>query len=201
QAIRLLAAGHVHLFEALDFGGERPPQLVVGNSGTALDPAITGTHAGRALAGARLRHFTGFSGFGYALVRSAPAGWTIDVRDPAGRALARCHAAYLDHSFGTEIQQAEIADPRVTYLLAEVDGVLAGYVQLRDAPPPDGISVSGPMELARLYVGAEWHGRGVAGALMRACEAHAAGCGARSLWLCVWRRNARAIGFYRKCGF
>jgi ribosomal protein S18 acetylase RimI-like enzyme len=110
-------------------------------------------------------------------------------------------AAYVDASFGEEIQKAEMADPRVAYLLAEVDGVLAGYVQLRDAPPPNGIAVDGPMEIARFYVGADWHGRGVAGALMRAGEAHAAGCGARSLWLCVWRRNARAIRFYQKCGF
>jgi hypothetical protein len=94
-SVELLAAGHVHLFEALDFGGARPAQLVVGNSGTALDPAITGTHAGRRLAGATLERFTGFSGFGYALVQPTRGGWTIDVRDPAGRALADCRAAAL----------------------------------------------------------------------------------------------------------
>jgi hypothetical protein len=95
-SVELLAAGHVHLFEALDFGGARPPQLVVGNSGTALDPAIAGTQRGRRLAGATLEQFTGFSGFGYALVRPARGGgWNIDARDPAGRALASCRAASL----------------------------------------------------------------------------------------------------------
>lgn len=109
--------------------------------------------------------------------------------------------AYVEASFTPDIQRAEIADPRMAYLLAEVDGALAGYAQLRDAPPPGGIAVDGPMEIARFYVGAAWHGRGVAAALMRACDAHARGCGARSLWLCVWKRNARAIRFYEKCGF
>ena len=93
-SVELFAAGHVHLFQALDFGGGRTPQLIVGNSGTALDPAVTGTHAGRSLAGATLQAFTGFAGFGYALVRPAPGGgWSLDVRDPAGHPLAVCRAA------------------------------------------------------------------------------------------------------------
>ncbi|MDB4951614.1 MAG: ser/threonine protein phosphatase [Gemmatimonadetes bacterium] len=92
-SVDLLAAGHAHLFEALDFGGTRPPQLVVGNSGTALDPAIAARPRGALLAGAPLERFTGFSGFGYGLVTFSRGGWRIDVRDPTGRALALCRSA------------------------------------------------------------------------------------------------------------
>jgi hypothetical protein len=95
-AIQLAVAGHVHLFQALDWGGVRLPQLIVGNSGTALDPALTTRQEGRVLNGVAVRAFSGFSGFGYALASpSAGGGWTLDVRGADGRALTRCRAASL----------------------------------------------------------------------------------------------------------
>ena len=39
--IRLFMGGHIHLFENLSFGPGRPPQLVVGNSRTHMDPPVT----------------------------------------------------------------------------------------------------------------------------------------------------------------
>ena len=39
--IQLFVGGHIHFFETLPFGGGRAPQLVVGNSGSELDPAVT----------------------------------------------------------------------------------------------------------------------------------------------------------------
>ena len=39
--INLLLAGHVHLFEALQFDDGRPPQFIFGGGGTKLSPAIT----------------------------------------------------------------------------------------------------------------------------------------------------------------
>ena len=65
----------------------------------------------------------------------------------------------------------------------------------------DGRHSSGEVELARFYVRRVHHGRGVAQTLMDAVTAHARALGATQLWLGVWERNARAIAFYRKCGF
>jgi ribosomal protein S18 acetylase RimI-like enzyme len=58
-----------------------------------------------------------------------------------------------------------------------------------------------PLELARIYVLREWHGRGIAAALMRHCLEEAQHQGARTLWLGVWEQNHRAQAFYRKYGF
>lgn len=44
--ITLVLAPHIHFFEILDFEGERPPQLVVGNSGTELDSPVSEPLAG-----------------------------------------------------------------------------------------------------------------------------------------------------------
>jgi len=110
-------------------------------------------------------------------------------------------AAHLATHFSAVRQGAEIADPARRTWLAEVDGTLAGYAQLRSGTPtPAGVVVgaSGPvLELQRLYVGSPWHGRGVAQALMSTCMASASG----GLWLNVYKANARAIAFYEKAGF
>ncbi|MFO7538225.1 MAG: GNAT family N-acetyltransferase [Chloroflexota bacterium] len=77
-------------------------------------------------------------------------------------------AAYLASSFNLRRQTAELADPAITCLIAEIDGVAAGYAQLRAGEPAAGIHGARPVELVRLYVARTWLGRGVGEALMRA---------------------------------
>ena len=108
---------------------------------------------------------------------------------------------YLASSYSPELQAAELANPDIITLLAEVDGHLAGFAQLRDGPSSPGVGPGRPLELWRFYVERRWQGRGVAQALMRSTFAAAAERGARLLWLCVWERNLRAQAFYRKFGF
>jgi len=107
--------------------------------------------------------------------------------------------AYVDAHFDPERQAAEIADPSLRTILAEVDGTLAGYVQLRAPSPTPVRDGASPQEIARFYVDRPWHGHGVARALMRRCVAEAHD--ADPLWLGVFERNARARAFYEKCGF
>lgn len=110
-------------------------------------------------------------------------------------------ALHLSRSYGTSHQRMELLDPRITTLLAEVDGQLAGYAQLRAGVAPDCVTGEAPVELWRFYVAQPWHGRGVAQTLMRSVEAEATHRRARTLWLSVWERNPRAIAFYRKNDF
>jgi ribosomal protein S18 acetylase RimI-like enzyme len=108
---------------------------------------------------------------------------------------------YLARSYGIRQQSAELADPAIATLLAELDGQVAGYAQLRSGPTPSCVTGPGPLELWRFYVDRPWQGQGVAQALMAAVRAEAVRRGGRTLWLCVWERNERAKAFYRKCGF
>src|SRR5450759_1498327 len=96
-------------------------------------------------------------------------------------------AAYLGATFGPEKQAVELADPRMTFFIAEIDGAPAGYAQLRSGGT-DGVTGAKPIEVVRFYAAKEWIGRGVGPALMRACldEAHRAGF--QTLWLGVWKR-------------
>jgi RimJ/RimL family protein N-acetyltransferase len=110
-------------------------------------------------------------------------------------------AHYLASAFGPAIQRAELEDPAVDTLLLELDETLAGYAQLRLVAPPLDVGADEAIELRRFYVDRHWHGQGLARALMTAVEQAAASRRARAIWLGVWERNARAIAFYRRCGF
>ena len=110
-------------------------------------------------------------------------------------------AAYASEHFGAARQAAELRDPACTVLLAEVDGRLAGYAQLRRGEAPPGVGGERAVEVARFYVDAPFHGTGVARALMEASLAAAGAEGADAVWLPVWKRNGRAVAFYRKHGF
>lgn len=110
-------------------------------------------------------------------------------------------ASYLTASFSVEKQSAELADPRVVFLIAEIDGAAAGYAQLRAGEAPACVSKSKPIELVRVYASREWLGRGVGGALMRECIEQARRLGHQTLWLGVWDRNRRAQAFYSKWEF
>ena len=119
-------------------------------------------------------------------------------------------AAYLDSAFTPARQAAELRAPEATILLAEAvaeprDGgapVLAGYAHLvfGGAAPAD-VAGPAPAELKRFYVDRPFHGGGVATLLMDATIDAAVARGARTLWLGVWERNARAIAFYARRGF
>jgi ribosomal protein S18 acetylase RimI-like enzyme len=110
-------------------------------------------------------------------------------------------AAYLASSFNLAQQTDELADPAATFLIAEVNGAVAGYAMLRAGKPAEAIEGAKPVELVRLYVSREWLGSGVGEALMRECLDEAQDAGHETIWLGVWERNARAQAFYRKWNF
>jgi ribosomal protein S18 acetylase RimI-like enzyme len=109
--------------------------------------------------------------------------------------------AYIAASFNFTQQTAELADPASIFLIAEVNGVAAGYAKLYAGEPARGVDGPEPIELVRLYVSSEWLGLGIGEALMRACVNEAKQAGHRTIWLGVWERNGRAQAFYRKWNF
>ena len=108
---------------------------------------------------------------------------------------------YLARTYGVARQAAEIDDAAMSTIVADSDGRLAGFAQLRAGPAPASVTGGIPVELLRFYVDRLWHGRGVARALMAAVDREASRRGAAVIWLSVWEHNERAKAFYCKCGF
>lgn len=76
-----------------------------------------------------------------------------------------------------------------------------GYAMMQEAEPPATVIGSRPIELVRIYVEKDIIGRGYGAALMEACLETARTNGNEPIWLGVWEKNRRAIGFYEKWGF
>lgn len=110
-------------------------------------------------------------------------------------------AAYLAGAFSPDKQAQELTRPGSKFLILEIDGTPAGYAHLQDSPAPECITGNHPVELVRFYLLDGWKGKGIGSRLMQACIDEARGRGADVIWLGVWSENARAIAFYKKCGY
>lgn len=106
---------------------------------------------------------------------------------------------FLDTNSDTK-WRANLADPEVAIHVAEVDGGLAGFVEL--APKQLPFETSAPaLELRRLYLRSSAQGSGIADRLMGWALQEAARRGARELVLSVYIDNHRARRFYERYGF
>jgi len=110
-------------------------------------------------------------------------------------------AAYLADSYGPAQQTEELADLRISTLLARARGELLAYAQVAQNSPPRCVTQVAPLELHRFYVDRQAHGTGLASMLMQEVFEAARERDARHLWLSVWERNPRAIAFYKKATF
>ncbi len=63
--VRMYVAGHIHFFQAVDFGGARPPQLVVGTGGDNLEGMPQASITGADLNGRKVVNAVTYSGFAY----------------------------------------------------------------------------------------------------------------------------------------
>jgi len=95
ETVDVLIAGHVHIWEQLDFSTPHPTQLVAGFSGTLEDtvPLPEALPAGFEPApGAHPDHFSSWvDGFGYmTLERKSRDRWAVTIWDVEGRAVNHC---------------------------------------------------------------------------------------------------------------
>ena len=95
----------------------------------------------------------------------------------------------------------DLADPAQAWFMALAGEEPIGFLALGCGSAPDCVAGSRPMELSRLYLRVDWHGRGPAFALMQAGLDEAAARGVGTLWLQAWERNPKALAFYRAHGF
>ncbi len=88
--INLVLSGHIHLFEMLNFVDERPPQFVVGFSGTALDQPVSVPLAGLEIAGTTVNEGVSLDDFGFVTMEQFDDGWNVSVRNVEGEEVISC---------------------------------------------------------------------------------------------------------------
>jgi hypothetical protein len=90
EQVRMAAAGHLHFFQAVDFGAARPPQLVVGTGGDNLSVVPPVSMVGADINGLKVVNSVTYAGFAYMVWDRLGALWTGTLFDVDGRPINRC---------------------------------------------------------------------------------------------------------------
>lgn len=108
--------------------------------------------------------------------------------------------AYLATAYGPAgALLRDLASGKARFRLALAGERIVGYAKLNPPWLPD--AEPGAMQLSQLYVVSDFHGAGIAHALMDWTIDTARAVGAAALLLTVWEENHRARRFYEKRGF
>ncbi len=92
-SVRMIVSGHIHFFQALDFGGVRPPQLVVGTGGDNLDLKPPSDVVGTDVNGVKVVNSTTEPRFGYMVWDRIGNIWTGTLFDVGGKSINHCRLA------------------------------------------------------------------------------------------------------------
>ena len=107
--------------------------------------------------------------------------------------------AFLKEYFNLKQVQAELSNENDFYYLAELNGRVVGYCRwMEDYTNFSLMKRWKSLELKRIYVLKEYHGKGVAQQLMNLVIQYAQSNQYQVLWLGVWENNHRAQKFYEK---
>jgi len=115
-------------------------------------------------------------------------------------------ASFIDTNLSAERFAEYLTDPQRAVLTARQNGRIVGYAMLirgitDDPDVQRAVQTRPATELSKLYVLNDFHGAGVAAALMDTTLATAAQWRVRCVWLGVNQENLRAQRFYFKSGF
>jgi ribosomal protein S18 acetylase RimI-like enzyme len=102
---------------------------------------------------------------------------------------------YLQAQYSQAKLEALLADPDVTGLVAEVEGVVAGYAKLYHNRAEQRFYVH------QLYILPDKQGLGLGHRLMGCAEERARAVGADRIWLGVMVKNVQAVAWYKKMGY
>jgi ribosomal protein S18 acetylase RimI-like enzyme len=108
---------------------------------------------------------------------------------------------YLEEGFSLEKLTAELNDENAEFYFATLGNNVIGYLKLNFGQSQTELKDDKALEIERIYVLREFHGRKVGQLLYEKAMQIARQINADYVWLGVWEENPRAINFYRKNGF
>lgn len=108
---------------------------------------------------------------------------------------------YLDKSFNKEQLTAELSDENSQFFIAFLNEIPVGYAKINVNTAQTEQHNLDAMELHRIYVLKEYHGKKVAQKLLEKVLQIAREKEVPQLWLGVWEENKRALQFYKNNGF
>ncbi|OJV17649.1 MAG: GNAT family N-acetyltransferase [Dyadobacter sp. 50-39] len=110
-------------------------------------------------------------------------------------------AHYLETGFSLERVASELGDPFSEFHLAYEGDQLIGYLKVNHGPAQSELKDDTALEIERIYVLREWQGLKVGQLFYDKAIEIARARRYAYVWLGVWEKNEKAIGFYKRNGF
>ncbi len=108
---------------------------------------------------------------------------------------------YLEERFSAKILIDEINNENSEFYFAYHNTHIVGYLKLNFGQAQTELRDANAIEIERIYVLKEYHGKGIGQLLYERVLQIAVQKGIKYIWLGVWEKNKRAIGFYKKNNF
>ncbi len=110
-------------------------------------------------------------------------------------------AKYLDEGFSIDKLTIELNDKNAEFYFATFNKNVIGYLKLNFGQSQTELKDDKGLEIERIYVKNEFHGKKVGQLLYDKALEIAHLNKSDFVWLGVWEKNPRAINFYKKNGF
>lgn len=108
---------------------------------------------------------------------------------------------YLEENLSITRLTSELQNTNSQFYFAELNEKIIGYLKLNFGTAQTELNDDNALEIERIYVLQEFHGKNVGQLLYEKALQIAKEKNADYVWLGVWEENARAIRFYKKNGF
>jgi ribosomal protein S18 acetylase RimI-like enzyme len=108
---------------------------------------------------------------------------------------------YLEEGFSIQKLTTELRDENAAFYFAMLGEQVVGYLKLNFGQSQTELKDDKALEIERIYVLKEYHGKQVGQLLYEKAIQVARETRADYVWLGVWEDNPRAINFYTKNGF
>lgn len=108
---------------------------------------------------------------------------------------------YLTEGFSIDKLTTELNDKNAEFYFATFNNNIIGYLKLNFGQSQTELQDDKALEIERIYVLKEFHGKKVGQILYDKAIEIAKNKNADYVWLGVWEENPRAINFYKKNGF
>lgn len=108
---------------------------------------------------------------------------------------------YLEEGFSLDKLTNELENKDSEFYFAELNSNVIGYLKLNHGQSQTELQDNTSLEIERIYVLKEFHGKKVGQLLYDKAINIAKEMNVSYVWLGVWEENPRAINFYKKNGF
>lgn len=108
---------------------------------------------------------------------------------------------YLSLNFNLEKITQEFNNSESAFFFVKKENKICGYLKLNWGNAQTDNPLKNAIEIERIYVLQEFQGQQIGKMMVNEAIKLSKSKSAKWLWLGVWERNPKAIGFYKKMGF